>query len=85
MYWNVFVIVYYPAPVWASTITKTFQYTEYYEGGETVAREYYDLATDPFQLRNLLGDHDMLNDPATASELSVQLDEDRTCEGASCP
>ena len=77
--------VYYPAPVWASTITKTFQYTEYYEGGETVAREYYDLATDPFQLRNLLGDDDTLNDPATASELSVQLDKDRTCEGASCP
>ena len=50
---------------WASYIGKSEQYTEYYRGrldksgrpkgtGEVIFREYYDLRTDPYQLRNRL-------------------------------
>jgi arylsulfatase A-like enzyme len=73
-------------PTWASTRTATTQYTEYYaEDGQTVTfREYYDLAADPWELRNLLGDGDPSNDPNVAS-LSAQLAADRTCAGTACP
>lgn len=76
---------YSDAPNWASTFTETTQYVEYYSGGEIMAREYYDLDQDPFQLLNLLGDDNALNDPPTVPALSLQLEQDRSCSGATCP
>jgi arylsulfatase A-like enzyme len=82
---------------WASTLTRDYQYTEYYEsdgatplteGGDPV-REYYDLGSDPWQLDNRLGDSTTSNDPPVAA-LSDQLARDRDCAGdggaaPSCP
>ncbi len=68
------------APAWASLRTPTYQYTEY----ETGTREYYDLQSDPWQLRNLLGDNDPSNDPQV-SDLSSQLAAYSQCRGSSCP
>ena len=76
----------FPAPTWASTITKEWQYTELYsDDGSLNDREYYDLVNDPYQLLNLLKDKDQLNDPPTAPAMSVLLNQDRTCEGLTCP
>jgi arylsulfatase A-like enzyme len=71
---------------WASTRTKTYKYTEYYEpDGTTVKfREYYDLTTDPWELNNLLGDATTSNDPDVTA-LSQQLANDRACQGTSGP
>jgi arylsulfatase A-like enzyme len=69
------------APPWGSTLTPTYQYTEYTTG----EREYYNLVNDPWQLTNLLGDGDPNNDPSNVSQLSSQLATDRQCIGASCP
>ena len=77
---------YYPAPDWAATLTKTEQYIEYYnESGGVSFQEYYDMNQDPYQLRNLLGDENLLNDPVTVPAMSLQLQQDRTCSGATCP
>ena len=77
-----------PFKTWASTRTRRFQYTEYYESGRTVFREYYDLRRDPWQLSNLLGDGDPSNDP-NLSALEAQLAGDRACVGTqgsgACP
>jgi len=79
----------YP-PTWAGTLTKDYQYVEYYdeEGMAPIYREYYDLEDDPWQLLNVLGDLDPTNDvsPERAAELSVQLADDRGCAGPQdCP
>jgi arylsulfatase A-like enzyme len=72
-------------PSWASTVTATYQYVEYYaDDGSISFREYYDMAADPWQLVNLLGDGVPGNDPATAP-LHAQLAADRVCAGSSCP
>jgi arylsulfatase A-like enzyme len=73
-------------PTWASNRTDTEIYTEYYaDDGVTVRfREYYDLAADPYQLVNLLGDADPGNDPAVSS-LAARLAADRRCAADSCP
>lgn len=77
---------YFPAPDWAASLTKTSQYTEYYDGnGDISFREYYDMDQDPWQLKNLLGDDNILNDPPTVPAMSLQLQQDRQCEGATCP
>ncbi len=66
---------------------------DYVDGGQTipaqdddtaVAREYYDLTTDPYQLTNLLRDGDPRNDPPIA-DLSSRLAADRQCSESSCP
>jgi arylsulfatase A-like enzyme len=76
-------------PSWSTVRTHTDQYIEWYdESLEAVSfREYYDLTTDPWQLRNLLGDADPANDPPPErlSELALQIARDRRCEGASGP
>jgi len=74
---------------WASLRGSGYQYIEWYDdAGAVIFREYYDLATDPWQLENLLSDADPLNDP-DVSALSEQLARDRTCVGtsgeAACP
>jgi arylsulfatase A-like enzyme len=73
-------------PKWASTVTHTFQYIEYYaQDDRTITfREYYDLAKDPWQLVNLLRDGNPTNDPGRPA-LHATLDQDRTCVGTDCP
>ena len=72
-------------PAWASFLTPSRQYTEYYanDGVTVTFREYYDLLTDPWQNQNLLGDDDPNNDP-DVSALSQALAEQRVCTGAAC-
>jgi arylsulfatase A-like enzyme len=71
-------------PDWRSLRTSELQYVEYYSRkGAIIAREYYDLTTDPWQLRNLLGDRDPANDP-DVGELSERLMSYADCSGASC-
>ena len=71
-------------PDWRSLRTHDFHYVEYYDpDGAIMAREYYDLTSDPWQLRNLLGDRDPGNDPDT-SELSERLASYAQCAGESC-
>jgi arylsulfatase A-like enzyme len=76
---------------WASTRTKTYKYTEYYQpDGTTVKfREYYDLRRDPWELHNLLGDSHHSNDPDDVGAISEQLAQDRACIGTAgigaCP
>ncbi|HYP22764.1 MAG TPA: sulfatase, partial [Actinomycetota bacterium] len=72
-------------PTMASLRTEDYQYVEYYaDGGRVVARQYYDLADDPWQRRNLLGDASARNDP-DVDALARRLREDRGCRGARCP
>jgi arylsulfatase A-like enzyme len=73
-------------PVWASTLTPAYQYVEYYLDDETttIFSEYYDLATDPWQLSNVLGDQAYFNDPVIP-DLSERLVQDRSCAGVACP
>jgi arylsulfatase A-like enzyme len=75
-------------PDFASTRAPAFQYIEYYDSnGIVIAQEYYDLAADPWQLVNLLGDTDPTNDPSPDEirALSEQLRRDRQCKGNACP
>jgi arylsulfatase A-like enzyme len=73
-------------PDWASVRTPRFQYVEYYgPSGRVVAREYYDLEQDPWQLRNLLADGRPDNNPAGLAELSAWLARARRCQGTSGP
>ncbi|MDQ3954051.1 MAG: sulfatase [Actinomycetota bacterium] len=70
---------------WAALHTKDYQYNEYYDqAGNVIFREYYDLNADPWELENLLGDLNPLNDPDVAA-LSEKLADDRSCRGPSCP
>jgi arylsulfatase A-like enzyme len=73
-------------PTWASIVTSSYQYVEYYTKDESLRlySEYYDLVGDPWQLTNLLGDPDSSNDPIVP-ELSQRLLEDRSCSGLHCP
>jgi arylsulfatase A-like enzyme len=74
-------------PTWASIRTAAFQYTEYYDNAtppNVTFREYYNLAADPYQLVNLLGDGVPGNDPDTAP-LSQTLRTARQCAGTGCP
>jgi arylsulfatase A-like enzyme len=54
--------------------------------GAVIAREYYNLANDPNELTNLLGDASSANDPpaATVSSLTAELNAFATCAGSSC-
>ena len=72
----------YPAvPSWSSILGNDVHYVRWFDdGGDTIAREYYDLVHDPFELDNLLGDRDTANDPDT-SALDARIDHDRKCSG----
>ncbi|HEX6262455.1 MAG TPA: sulfatase [Actinomycetota bacterium] len=79
-------------PSWASLRGTQEQYAEYYDDAEAVSfREYYDLANDPWQLRNLLGDGSTGNDPPAGhlEALLTALARARVCEGTvgatACP
>ena len=72
-------------PRWASIITKGKQYTEYYGANERVTfREYYNLVTDPWQLRNRLGNGNPDDNPDVTAE-RAQLRTDLVCSGPTCP
>jgi arylsulfatase A-like enzyme len=73
-------------PTWASLRTRTFQYTEYFDRDAVTRtfREYYDLARDPWQLRNLLHDGNRENNP-DVSALVAELAVARACIGTSGP
>jgi arylsulfatase A-like enzyme len=77
------------ARLWASTLTKRTQYTEYYapDTGAVVFRELYDLRADPWQLENLYEDPDPANDPSAerTAAMSDTLAQDRACAGTTCP
>ena len=79
----------FPAPSWASTITRESQYIELLNRRGLIDREYYDLVNDPYQLTNLLGDERSSNDPLGVPAMSLLLDQDRRCEGpmplGTCP
>lgn len=72
------------APTWASDRSTSYQFVEYFKGNSVVGREYYDLASDPNELHNLLGDSNRSNDP-NVKLLSRRLGADRTCAGTTCP
>jgi arylsulfatase A-like enzyme len=72
-------------PTWASIVTRSFQYVEYYsDSGAIIFREYYDRREDPWQLTNLLHDGHPGNDPRVAP-LHRLLAADRACSGSTCP
>ena len=72
-------------PSWGSEITATRQYVEWYnDDGSLSFREDYDLANDPWQLTNRLGDANPGNDPPYA-DVSAQLHADMVCVGTACP
>lgn len=74
-----------PLSTWASIRSLDYQYIEYYgEFGTVTYREYYDLVDDPYQLENLLGNEDILDDPEWIT-LSNDLEQMRNCSGANCP
>lgn len=79
-------------PSWAALTEARRKYVETSTVNPTTGatgtfREYYDLATDPGELTNLLRDDDPTNDPPAAevSALSERLRQLRTCRGAACP
>jgi len=72
-------------PSWSSTRTSAYQYVEWYSTtGAVTFREYYDAATDPWQLSNLYKDGIPGNDPPIAP-LAAALAADRACAGSACP
>jgi arylsulfatase A-like enzyme len=71
-------------PTFQAIRGERFQYVEYYEDRRLVARQYYDLATDPWQLHNLLGNGVRSDDP-DVEKLSRELARHRDCSGRSCP
>lgn len=70
-------------PDWASFITETDQYVEYYLADRLLVnfREYYDLIADPWQTTNLFGDGDLTNDP-DMTMTSIELQNAVGCSGA---
>jgi arylsulfatase A-like enzyme len=67
-------------PTWVSIRSSDYQFVEYYDTFGAVAfREYYDLASDPWQLVNLLNDG-VPTDPDIAA-LVAAVRSDATCAG----
>jgi arylsulfatase A-like enzyme len=74
-------------PKWASYLSSSIQYTEYYADNETtrIFREYYELGPDPWQLRNRLGPGQQPPPPGSVAVVKAQLDRDRSCQGTLGP
>lgn len=70
-------------PDWLSVVSPRWQYTEYYGAGGVTSREYYDLAKDPYQLRNLLSNKPGER-PAIAPAIAY-IRQARRCSGGGCP
>jgi arylsulfatase A-like enzyme len=71
-------------PTWAASLTKRYEFIDYYRRGRTVAQEYYDLRSDPGERSNLLRDRIRRNNPPVAF-FSKRLRRDRHCIGSACP
>jgi arylsulfatase A-like enzyme len=74
-------------PSWRMIRTATTKYVHTYDAqGAVIAREYYDLASDPAENTNVLGDATTTNDPPASmlTDLATRLDAFATCAGASC-
>jgi N-acetylglucosamine-6-sulfatase len=74
-------------PSWRMIRTATTKYVHTYNAqGAVIAREYYNLANDPAENTNLLGDASTANDPpaTTVSSLTSRLNAFATCVGAAC-
>lgn len=71
------------APTWSALLTSRFEFVEYRTVRHVIAREYYDLVRDPWELRNLLNDGIRGNGPDVQA-LHVRLRALRSCAGASC-
>jgi N-acetylglucosamine-6-sulfatase len=74
-------------PSWKMVRTATVKYVQTYSStGAVIAREYYNLVSDPAENTNLLGDASSANDPpaSTISNLTMRLNSFATCSGTSC-
>ena len=74
-------------PSWRMVRTASAKYVHTVDaGGAVIAREYYDLAADPAENRNLLGDATPANDPpaATLTTLRNRLVALAGCAGPAC-
>ena len=73
---------YLDLPKWASIRTKSEQYIEYNREGRVIAREYYRVDEDPWQLENLARSP---SERRRLKTLATWLDHDRACSGSDCP
>ncbi|WP_155372603.1 sulfatase-like hydrolase/transferase [Catellatospora vulcania] len=73
-------------PTWASRVAPgERQFTRYVDlAGRLLSQEYYDLAADPGELVNLLGDADPGNDPDVSADAAT-LAAWQKCAGTTCP
>ena len=74
-------------PSWRMVRTATAKYIQTYNAqGAVIAREYYNLTTDPAENTNLLGDASTANDPpaSTITNLTNRLNAFATCGGTAC-
>ena len=74
-------------PTWRMVRTSTAKYIQTYNtSGAVTFREYYNLASDPSELTNLLGDGVTSNDPPASqiTSLTTRLNSLATCAGTSC-
>ena len=79
-------------PTWALLRGPTWKYIEtrvlnQTTGAVTLYKEYYNLAVDPGELRNVLNDRVSGNEPpqSVLTALAARLAAARTCSGANCP
>jgi arylsulfatase A-like enzyme len=76
-------------PSWRSLRTARYQYIEWLRQRRRniIAREFYDLTADPYQLDNLLGDGNPSNDPPASLQktLHARLMAASFCAGRTCP
>ena len=74
-------------PSWRMVRTASAKYIHTYNAqGAVIAREYYNLANDPAENTNLLGDSSTANDPpaSTVTDLTNRLNAFATCSGSGC-
>ena len=70
---------------WASVRTPEFQYIEWYRDDGTVEfKEYYNMSSDPWQLKNLLHDGMPENNPDKRM-LRDLVSQAKACAGTACP
>jgi arylsulfatase A-like enzyme len=73
-----------PFPSWVAVRAKSFQYVEYFDRDKLIARELYDLESDPWQLRNLLPPGSARESSSEIARLHEWLEAQRHCKQASC-
>jgi arylsulfatase A-like enzyme len=72
------------APVWASLVTGRYQYIESYnDGDKRIFREYYRLASDPWELKNMVKKGRGISS-SRLRNLALLLERARACRGAGC-